>query len=911
MALIEIPFCNPSTQRSLGALLVAAGAVLSILSGAPAEGAESATAPEVKEPILDSETRLERFEQHLAMKEESPFKKAKWSYLGPTNVSGRCTDVEAVYPRGQQYAIWIASATGGVWKSTNEGTTFEPVFDEMPCASIGDIAIDPTNPDVVWVGTGEANIFRSSGAGCGVFKTTDGGETWTAKGLAGTHTIPRIRIHPVNPDIVWVAAGGHEWTKNPERGLFKTTDGGESWSKILYVDDETGVNDIVLHPTDPDTIYATTWQRTRLKWSDPRNFPHYENSGVWKSTDGGENWDQINNGLPEAAFRGRIGIDIARSNPDVVYAYVDSYEVAEKAKPGQKDSYGRPMKDRIKGATIYRSADAGATWEQTSGLDDKTRKFMEDHSATYGWVFSQIRVDPQDEDRIYTMGLALNVSEDGGRTAKVLTGMHLDHHGLWIDPSNSDYLLNVQDGGLAISYDGGENWKIPIEELPLAQFFNVSLDMNEPFRVYGSIQDHGSYSAEVDISEGRTNLQPVEFDSTLGGEGTTHAIDPRDGTIYASSFYGNLDRQSADGGEKKDCLPPPFPDEEMKLGQWLAPTVLSVHNPDYIYHGLKTVMMSRDRCISWEDISPVLSHNDPDKSGDIYYQTVTALAESPLRFGLLYAGTDDGRVWRTKNNGGNWEEIGGAPVPAKWVSRLVASEHDLSTVYMTQTGRRDDDFQVYVWKSTDLGETWVDISGNVPLGPVNVIREDPDDENQLFLGTDASVYVTQNGGETWAVLGHLPFAYVHDLAFHPRDRMLVIGTHGRGVWVFDGEQLDPRKAKGIGEVSEEDLPLLLGTWNGEIDAEGRLMPFSLEFLMEDEEIGGSMEFVMGTATVSEVQFDGELLAFKATFSMGEQEMTTEFEGQIEEETMTGTGESPMGKSKLTATKEADESASTE
>ena len=871
----------------------------------------SAAAPEVKEPILDSETRLERFEQHLTMKQESPFKKAKWSYLGPTNVSGRCTDVEAVSPRGQQYTIWIGSATGGVWKSINEGTTFEPVFNDMPCASIGDIAIDPTNPDVVWVGTGEANIFRSSSAGCGVFKTTDGGETWTAMGLAGTHTIPRIRIHPENPDIVWVAAGGHEWTKNPERGLFKTTDGGETWSKVLYVDDETGVNDIVLHPTQPDTIYATTWQRTRLKWSDPRNFPHYENSGVWKSTDAGENWEQINSGLPEAAFRGRIGIDIAPSNPDVLYAYLDSYEVAEKAKPGQKDTYGRAMKDRIKGATIYRSADAGGTWEQVSGLDEKTKKFMESHSATYGWVFSQIRVDPQDENRIYTMGLALNMSADGGKTAEVLTGMHLDHHGLWIDPDNSNYLLNVQDGGLAISYDGGENWKIPLEELPLAQFFNVSLDMGEPFRVYGSVQDHGSYSAEVDISDGRKKLQPIEFDSTLGGEGTTHAIDPRDGTIYASSFYGDLDRESAEGTDKKDCLPPPYPDEEKMLGQWLAPTVLSVHNPDYVYHGLQTVMLSRDRCTTWEDISPVLSRDDPEKRGDIYYQTVTALAESPLRFGLLYAGTDDGRVWRTKNGGAKWEEIGRAPVPAKWVSKLVASQHDLATVYMTQTGRRDDDFQVYVWKSTDLGETWVDISGNVPLGPVNVIREDPDKEDQLFLGTDASVYVTKDGGETWAVLGDLPFAYVHDLAIHPRDRMLVIGTHGRGVWVFDGEQLDPRKASGIGEASEEDLAALLGTWNGEVDADGRLMPFSLELLIEDEEIGGSMEFVMGTATVSEVQFDGELLAFTATFSMGEQEMAMELDAEIEEETMTGTGESMMGKSKFTATKEAAEPAATE
>jgi photosystem II stability/assembly factor-like uncharacterized protein len=870
-------------------------------------GAES----DVKQPVLDAEARLGMFEQHQEMKEASPHKKAKWDYVGPTNISGRCTDVEAVSPRGEQYAIWIGSATGGVWKSINEGTTFEPVFDEMPCASIGDIAIDPSNPDVVWVGTGEANIFRSSSAGCGVFKTTDGGETWTNLGLGGTHTVPRIRINPDDTDIVYVAAGGHEWTRNPERGLFRTTDGGATWEKILYVDDETGVNDIVLDPSDPDTIYATTWQRTRLKWSDPRVLPHHENSGVWKSTDGGATWNEINGGLPEARFRGRIGIDIARSNPSVLYAYVDSYEVAEKAKPGQKDSYGRPMKDRIKGAVIYRTADAGETWEQVSGLDETTRKFMQDHSATYGWVFAQIRVDPQDENRIYTMGLALNMSEDGGRTAEVLTGMHLDHHGLWIDPENSDYLLNVQDGGLAISYDRGKNWKIPIKELPLAQFFTVALDSAEPFKVYGSIQDHGSYAGQIDISKKRSNLRAIEFDSTLGGEGTTHAIDPRDGTIYASSFYGNLQRQSADGSDRRDCIPPPFPDEQMLLGQWLAPTILSAHNPDFVYHGMQTVMLSRDRCTTWEEISPNLSHDDPDKRGDITFQSITALAESPKRFGLLYAGTDDGRVWRTKNNGDTWKEIGRAPVPAKWVSRLVASRHDLATVYMTQTGRRDDDFQVYVWKSTDLGETWTDISGNVPLGPVNVIREDPEEKDRLFLGTDAAVYVTKDGGETWEVMGDLPFAYVHDLAYHPRDKMVVIGTHGRGVWVFDAEQLDARPAASLGQASPEALEALLGTWSGEVDASGRIMPFSLDFLMEDEEIGGSMAFVMGKATLSDVQFDGARLLFKATFSFGEQDAVMEIEAEVEGDTMSGTGSSMMGKSKFTATKQAAEEPATE
>ena len=877
-------------------------------------GASSVAAePGVKQPIPDSETRLEMHQRHLAMKEESPFKATKWKYLGPTNISGRCTDVEAVSPRGQQYAIWIAAATGGVWKSLNEGTTFEPVFDDMPCASIGDIAIDPVNPDVVWVGTGEANIFRSSNAGCGVFKTVDGGATWRDMGLAGTHTVPRIRIHPENQDIVYVAAGGHEWTRNPERGLFKTTDGGETWKKVLYIDDETGVNDVVLHPTDPDTLYCTTWQRTRLKWSDPRVLPHHEHSGIWKSTNGGEDWEQINTGLPEPSLRGRIGIDIATSNPQVLYAYVDSYEIAEKAKPGQKDSYGRPMKDRIKGAKIYRSDNGGQTWEQFSGLDEKTKKFMESHSGTYGWVFSQIRVDPQDENRIYTMGLALNVSEDGGKTAEVLTGMHMDHHGLWIDPANSDYLLNVQDGGLAISYDRGKNWKTPIRALPLAQFYTVAFDMAEPFRVFGSIQDHGSHVGSIDISDGRAKLKPIEFDETLGGEGTTHAIDPRDSTVFASTYYGNLERQSFDGSDKKTCLPPPFPGEEATLGQWIAPTILSAHNPDIVYHGLHSVMMSRDRGNTWVAISPDLSHNDPEKRGDIAHQTIAALSESPLRFGLIYAGTDDGKIWRTKDGGGEWTEIGGSPVPAKWISRLVASEHDLGTVYLTQTGRRDDDFQVYVWKSTDLGTTWVDISGNVPLGPVNVISEDPEDEETLYLGTDAGVYITKDGGETWAVLGDLPFAYVHDLAIHPRDRMIVIGTHGRGVWVFDAEQLDENKAADIDstKATPEDLEALIGSWNGELDADGMILPFSLEIAMEGDEIGGSMSFVIGKAEVSGVLFDGERLQFTASLDMGDDIAEMDLEGRLEDGKITGTGSSMMGEMEFAATKEGAESPTTE
>jgi photosystem II stability/assembly factor-like uncharacterized protein len=750
---------------------------------------------QTKNPVITGKEKVALFAKQKAMLPGSPYKDLKWQYIGPTNISGRCTDVEAVSPRGGSYTIWIASATGGVWKSINEGTTFEPVFEGMPTASTGDIAIDPDNPDIVWVGTGEANIFRSSNSGCGVFKTTDGGKTWNLMGLENTFTIGRIRINPKNTNIVYVAATGHEWTPNEDRGLFKTTDGGKTWSKALYVDENTGVFDVVLDPKDPNTIYCTTWERIRLKWNDPRTYETTKNCGIWKSTDGGKSWKKIINGLPAPNKLGRIGIDIARSNPKVLYAYVDNYEVAYAAKPGEMDSYGRQRKDVIKGATVYRSDNAGETWKQVSGLTPDQKTFMERHSATYGWVFGQIRVDPNDENTIYTMGLRLNRSTDGGKTFTSLRGQHVDQHGLWIDPANSNYILNVQDGGLAISYDKGQNWKIPIEELPLAQFFNLSYDLSTPFRVFGSIQDHGSYFGVVDISRGRDNVPVNEFRDILGGEGTSHSMNLVDNnTIYASNFYGSLARAEMDNLREstKNLLPELLPGEAPLRGQWVAPTLVSPHNPDIIYHGMQYLMRSENKGDTWEFISPDLTYNDPDQMGDISYQTISVFDESPLRYGLLYAGTDDGRIWRTKDGGKNWTEIRNGAVPQKFVSRIVASKYDIGTVYMTQTGRRDDDFQVYIWKSTDFGDSWTDISGNIPVGPVNVIREDPVNRNILYVGTDGAVFVTKDGGKKWDLLGDLPFAYVHDLQIHPRDNMIIIGTHGRGVWVMDANPINEK-----------------------------------------------------------------------------------------------------------------------
>ena len=787
----------------------------------------------------DPQQRLKWFDEHQAMKARSPFKDMKWQFVGPTNVSGRVIDVAVVTPRGKYYTIYAASATGGLWRTENDGTSWEPIWDQGPSASIGDVTLAPSNQNIVWIGTGEANIFRSSNAGIGVYKSVDAGKTWQHMGLAGTYTVPRIVIHPKNPDIVYVAASGHEWTENEERGVFKTIDGGKTWQKALSVNAKTGAIDLVMDPVDPNTLYAATWQRTRLKWSDPRTFADYTGSGIYKTTDAGKTWTPINQGLPEPKFRGRIGLDVARSKPNVLYAFLDNYEIGRPPREGATDSYGRPATGSIKGAEIYRSDDKGKTWRKVSepdppmpertpgaagqrpaGMQPATRTRMESASGTYGWVFGQVRVDPNDENTVYFMGLGLNRSTDGGKTFTPVRGMHGDLHALWIDPANSNFMVNGNDGGLVVTYDKGKTWRSftnAPSQLPLCQFFNVSYDMSTPFYVYGSMQDHGSYRGVVNLARGRDNIPAVAFTGSVGGEGSTHAVNTVDNaTVYASSFYGNLDRadmskadEAGQGGRgsrfaTKNVAPKPEKGELQLRGQWMAPTILSLHNQDIVYHGMQFLFRSMYRGDAWDRISADLTYNDKSTLGDIPYHTLYALSESPKKFGLIYAGTDDGRAHATKDGGRTWTEItrglagaAGGPNAGRWVSRIVASQYDEATVYLTQNGKRDDDFAPYVWKSTDYGATWKSIVGNIPLGPVNVIREDPTSAKILYVGTDTGVYVSLDGGASWEVLGaNLPSVYVHDLIVHPRDKVIVIATHGRGMWAIDAAPVESYKGKG-------------------------------------------------------------------------------------------------------------------
>lgn len=735
--------------------------------------------------------RLKGYESFQKMRETSIFKDLKWRFIGPDIISIRCTDVDV--PKGSKHTIYVGSATGGLWKTVNSGITWEPIMDDVPSTSIGDVAVDQNDANIVWVGTGEANIFRASVSGTGIYKSADAGKSWTLMGLKDSGTIARIVIHPKNSDVVYVAVPGHEWTRNEERGIFKTTDGGKTWSRIFFINDYTGAADLVMDPDNPDTLWASMWNRTRLRWSDPRPGP---GDGIFKTTDGGKTWVQKTSGLPDTKLTGRIGLDVARSNPDVIYAFVDNHNPGRMPNEGERDAYGRLKKGPvIKGAEVYRSDNKGETWKKVSPDD----RYMEGFGGTYGWVFGQIRVDPSDENTLYIMGLRLAKSTDGGRSWKTLffPELHGDHHGLWIDPTESDYLINVNDGGVNVSYDGGETWRDFHRNFPAAQFYNVSFDMQDPFYVYGSVQDHNTHRGPVSsgpAGAGRRSLRTtLVWERAPGGEGTMIAIDPTDSnTVYSSSFYGRLMRSELKDGQwtSKNILPEVGEGEPPLRGQWLAPTILSPHNPKVVYHGMQYVFRSEDKGETWERISGDLTYNDPGTMGElpfaIPFHCLTALSESPFEFGLLYAGSDDGRVHVTKDGGKTWAEITAGLPYYKHVSRIVASKYDKATVYVTLNGRRDDDMNDYIFKSTDYGRTWVDISGDIPCGPVNVIREDPKKEGILYVGTDFGVFASIDGGRSYHVVGqNLPSCYVWDLKIHPRDNVLVIATNGRGMWVVD------------------------------------------------------------------------------------------------------------------------------
>ncbi|HUL72404.1 MAG TPA: hypothetical protein VLT86_04845 [Vicinamibacterales bacterium] len=794
-------------------------------------------------PKTGADFHLKAYETHQAMTQASPYKNQSWVFLGPTNISGRMADVAvADYPTFRR--LYAGSCCGGLWQSDDLGETWTPVFEHEASAAIGDVTVAPSNPDIVWVGTGETNIFRSSYAGTGVYKSTDGAKTWQHMGLTDSQTIGRLVIHPTNPDIVYVAASGHEWTDNEMRGVYKTTDGGKTWTRVLYRNAQTGAVDLVMDPSDSNILYAAMWQRERRKWADPRTEPGFDQSGVFKTTDAGKTWTRLEGGLPPGKDLGRIGLDIARSNPNVVYAFVDNYARGDKAPAGTRNPYGVVIDYYPIGNEVYRSDDKGATWMKKSGQDDAQKLYMRNLSSSYGWVFGNARVDPRDENTIYVLALGVSVSHDAGTTfvglgrrgggpppaptptpavpavagqtttagasqagpgvARPLTSTSPggDNHAMWLDPKDPNFLLSGNDSGFRVSRDGGATWTRAA--IPSSTFFDMAFDMDTPFRVYGSVQDHGSYRAVVDVRQGVAAMKPVAFESAPGGEGSTHAIDPTNPNIvYSAGTYGAITRtdlsappSAAGGGRGRGNVTNIRPksesgDADELRGQWLAPMILSPHDPNTLYFGLQYLYRSKDRGQTWERLTPDISGGDKKELGEVPYQTVISISESPKKAGLIYAGTDNGHLQVSIDTGKEWTDLTAKLPQQKWIAKILASKYQEGTVYLAQQGRYDDDFGVYLYKSTDYGKTWKSIAGNLPAGPMNMIQEDPVSPNVLYACNDFGVYVSTNGGQTWDVLGgNLPSVNVMDFIVHPRDHVLVAATHGRGVWVLDVSQFE-------------------------------------------------------------------------------------------------------------------------
>jgi photosystem II stability/assembly factor-like uncharacterized protein len=780
-------------------------------------------------PAGDHTAHLKAWDAHKVLAQSSPYRSMNWSFVGPTNISGRVADV-AVADRGSSRRLYAGSCCGGVWASDDLGQTWQPVFDQEASTAVGALAVAPSNPDVVWVGTGESNIFRSSYTGVGVYKSTDNAKSFQHMGLTDTGTIGRIVVHPTNPNIVYVASAGQEWVENEMRGVFKTTDGGRTWAHSLKISPKTGVNDLAMDPKDPNTLYAGAWQRQRRKWNDPRVEVGFSEGGIFKTTDAGKTWNRLTNGLPPSNVLGRIGIAVAPSNPNVVYGFIDNYDCDTQVAPGGRGGNpgGSAARCPIKGNEVYRSNDKGANWTRVSGQDEEQRAFVKMMGASYAWVFGNIRVDPTDENTVYTLALGNSVSRDGGKTFGRLgapwpgapppgsggRGAGVDNHGMWIDPKNPHLLLLGNDSGFRVSTDGGQTWRRA--ELPVQTVFSMNFDMDTPFRVYASVQDHGSYRAAIDLSGGRENLKAIPWESAPGGEYTQHAVDPRNPNILysgkltrtdysiaapargtgggAAGRAGGAGAEAPAGPQRDTSIRPTIaPGEDPLRMQVLAPIHLSPHEPDTVYFGTQYLYRSRDRGNTWERVTGDMSYGDKTRLGDIPHQLVITISESPKKKGLIYTGTDDGRLYVSVDDGKEFRELTAGLPKKQWIAKVLASQHDEATVYVAQQGRYDEDFAPRVYKSTDYGKTFQSIAGNLPGGPINMVREDPVSPSVLYAANDFGVYVTTNGGGRWDVLGgNLPSVNVMDFIVHPRDRMLVIGTHGRGVWAIDVSKIGAR-----------------------------------------------------------------------------------------------------------------------
>ncbi len=713
------------------------------------------------------EQRMRSWQHHRQLENDSIFKHLEWRSVGPRLQGGR---IECLAIDPGNSTMYVGAGSGNLWKSVNNGTTWRPVFEKESTFAMGDVAVSRSNPEVVWVGTGEVLMARSSYAGTGAFKSTDGGETWQHMGLSDTHHIGRVLIDPHDQNVVYVAAIGRLYTDNEQRGLFKTTDGGTTWKKVLYVDKKTGVTDVVMDPADNKTLYATTWQHTRKAWNHEDFGP---GSGVYKSTDAGTTWTKLAGGLPDGGDLGRVGVDVAPSNPNVLYAICDCRGDAE---------------------GLYRSNDKGTTWKKVN--QERVRA---------GYDFCMVKVSPDNENEVYVPGQKTYRSLDGGATFRQIQGtlvhllrhgskvLHLDAHAFWIDPQNPDHLVLGNDGGVHVSYDRGATW-LHLNNLPIGEFYAVSYDMATPYNIFGGTQDNAALfgpATHKPADDAPDAWRHVYLDPWGGGDSYFTLVDPSDPkTVYYEHQFGGLRRKDMQSGQSKGIRPrAPEGDERLKFN-WMTPFFISHYGSSTLYCGANRLFKSTDRGDTWDVVSPDLSTRpEPERQGNVPFGTITTLSESPLREGLLVAGTDDGNVQITQDDGEHWTNVR-AELPDKWVSRVVASRYHEETVYVTLTGYRDDDFSAYVYASSDFGKTWTSIAANLPAESINVIAEDPTSERVLYVGTDLGVYVSIDAGGSWhSLCNHLPTTPAHDLFVHPRENELVIGTHGRSVFVLDAKEI--------------------------------------------------------------------------------------------------------------------------
>ncbi len=720
--------------------------------------------------------------------------------LGPYRVGAWVSDF-AVPENGREhrYTWYVAMRSGGVWKTSNNGTTFEPVFDGNGVQAIGDVTVAPSDNDIVWVGTGDNANARSSHSGLGVFKSTDAGETWQNMGLHDSHHIARIVIHPDEPDIVYVAVIGHLFSANAERGLFKTLDGGETWQKVLYINDGVGVVDVAMDRDRPDVLYAATYEMKRRPWTFDAGGPA---SAIYKSDDAGASWTRLGDGLPDGEI-GRIGIDIHRGNTDILYAV---YENLNPRPPTDEEAAedrenGREPEPRAIGGEVYRSDDAGASWFKTH--DDSIEV-----GGKAPYSFNQIFVDPNDPEKIFVTSVRLANSSDGGKSWNDLEWdqQHLfkenfgDVRTFWIDPDDSSRMLFGSDGGVYVSYDGGRT-SDHMYNLPTGEFYAIGVDYADPYNIYGGLQDHESWKGPVNSWSGAVTLE----DWVLVGlwDGMYNQVDPTDNRyLYTTAQFGGHRRVDQLNGTRADIQPESGGKEPKPRYPWTPAIQVSPHDANVVYAGSQKVLRSADRGDSWQEISPDLTFETLVEDGGrcvyaggsqgwINFCTVTSLDESALEPGVIWAGTDDGRVHVTENGGESWREVtaaladAGAPADF-WVSRVRASRHALGTAYVTKNGYRFDRFEPHVYMTTDFGRSWRSIASELPDSAVNVIVEHHDNPDLLFIGNDAGVFFSIDRGASWSSLkANMPVVPVKDLVVHPRENDLIAATYGRGLYVTD------------------------------------------------------------------------------------------------------------------------------